>query len=113
MIVIRFSSRSPLSILHMQIAYKYDVAIFFKYDVATFLPTLVGLCDEASGLFLAGGRLMKGLAESINIVAVHNNGVPAKGLHASTVGLGVVLQGSGLTLAKPRQRRKKTDDYSA
>ena len=45
---------------------------------------------------------MEGPAQRLHIVAVHHDGVEAKGLHPGLVNLHFVFQGSCLALAEPR-----------
>ena len=44
---------------------------------------------------------MESLADLLHIMAVHDNGVPAKGFHAGTVDVHVVLESSSLALTEP------------
>jgi len=64
------------------------------------ISTFEGLGNEAGWFALGGSSIVERLAQLLNVMAVHHNGMPAKGLHACSVGFHVVFQGSWLALAQ-------------
>ena len=61
--------------------------------------------DRKKTLYLSILSLVESLAEFLNVMTIHNNGVEAKGLEPLLVGVHVVLQRGRLRLTKSEKKR--------
>ena len=71
------------------------------------MHTLQGLGNKNRRLALHSFGLNKGLADSLDVVAVHHYSMPAKGFESSSIYVSSVSQCSGLTLTQPGGERER------